>query len=369
MITAAGALVQMERRPPGRRPARRGRRVSIWSIFFLALSFVLPANAEAVRRKVIIDEDVGAASDSNIQSIALLLQAPEVDLLGITVVTGDGPRDPAGAHVLRLVEAIGRTEVPVVPGAIAPLVNTRADMQAWEKKFGRIPWKGAWNDSPSRPGSPLEPPRTKPADETAAEFLVRQARLHPGEISLIANGPLTNVALACALDPAFAGNLRELVICAGTFDLATQTLIGSNFNIYFDPEAARIVFRAPWKKLIAASPESMVGVTITPAMEQTVAAAHTRLTRHLLLSPNPGRKYIMWDEITTALWLDPSLATTTLDRYLDVDLERGAGYGKILAWEPGHQPGLGEPRVQVILRIDQPRFEKLFLQLIASVPR
>jgi purine nucleosidase len=336
---------------------------------FLALWWTEPAQAEAARRKVIIDEDVGAASDSNIQSIALLLQAPDVDLLGITVVVGDGPRDLAVAHVLRLVEATGRTEVPVVPGATAPLVNTRAEMLAWEKKFGRIAWKGAWNDPSSKPALPTEPPRTKPADETAAEFLVRQARLHPGEISLIANGPLTNVALACALDPAFAGNLRELMICAGTFDLATQMVIGSNFNIYFDPEAARIVFRAPWKKLTAASPESMVKVTITPAMEETVAAAQTKLTRHLLLSPNPGRKYIMWDEITTALWIDPSLATTTLDRYLDVDLDRGAGYGKVLVWEPGRQPGLGEPRAQIILGIDQPRFEKLFLRLIASAPR
>jgi inosine-uridine nucleoside N-ribohydrolase len=346
--------------------ATRGRRYLLLGL--LALGFVAAAGAEGTRRRVIIDEDVGAASDSNLQAIAMLLQQPDVEVIGITVVAGDGAMGPGVGHVRRLLASIGRTDVPVLPGATAPLVNTREDLAEWEKKFGRRGWKGVWNETaPAMNASPVETPPADPSGETAAAFLVRETRLHPGEISLIAGGPLTNVALACALDPGFAGRVRGLYLCSGNFDRAAQT-VSVGFNLYFDPEAARVVFRARWRDLTVASPDSRLDEAITPGMEKAVAAAGTRLTRHLLLSPNPDRKYAMWDEILVALWIDPRLAVESVDRFVDVDLDRGAGYGRLINWTPGQQPALGEPRARIVIGIDRPRFEQLFLQLIAAGP-
>jgi purine nucleosidase len=334
--------------------------------------------AEPRHRKVILDEDVGAASDSNLQALALLLQAPEVDLVGVTVVAGDGPLEPATKQVTALLEAAGRTNVAVAEGAAAPLVNTRGELKQWEEKFGRRSWKGMWNDetapkatSPkdASEGEATGHPRVVVATEAAAEFMVRQVRAQPGEITLIALGPLTNLALACALDPGFSANVRELVIATGTFDRKTRTLVGSNFNSYFDPEASRIVYRHPWKSVLAVSPESFDNIIITPAMEQAVAGSQTNLTRHLLRTPNPSRKYPMWDEAAVILWLDPSIATISFERYVDIELDRGAGYGRIEMWPEGQQPGFGEPRARVVIDIDQERFNRRFVELMTAPAR
>jgi inosine-uridine nucleoside N-ribohydrolase len=315
-------------------------------------------------------KDVGAASDSNLQALALLLQAPDVDLIGVTVVAGDGPLAPATQHVTALLAAVGRTEVSVAAGAAAPLVNTRAEMKQWEEKFGRRSWKGMWNDrtAPRAPVPANEIP-ARAATESAAQFLVRQVRAQPGEITLIALGPLTNVALACALDPDFSTNVRELVIATGIFDRKTHALVGSNFNSYFDPEASRIVYRHPWKSVLAVSPESFDNIVITPAMEQAVAGANTSLTRHLLRSPNPSRKYPMWDEASVVLWLDRSLTTVLFERYLDIDLDCGAGYGRVLMWPEGRQPGVGEPKALVVIDIDRERFNRRFVELMIAPTR
>src|SRR2546423_817051 len=80
----------------------------------------------AVRRKVIIDQDAFGQAGSNMQAILMLLQAKDVEVLGITIPSGDGWRDEEVNHTLRLLEVARRTEIPVYPGAVYPLVNTQA---------------------------------------------------------------------------------------------------------------------------------------------------------------------------------------------------------------------------------------------------
>ena len=85
-----------------------------------------------MRRKVIIDQDTLGPATTNLQSIALLVQSPDVEVLGICVPTGDHWRDQQVRHALRFLEIIGRTDIPVVPGAEMPLVATPAETAAWE---------------------------------------------------------------------------------------------------------------------------------------------------------------------------------------------------------------------------------------------
>ena len=80
------------------------------------------------------------------QTLALLIQSPQVDVLGITVVSGDQWRDEEVAHTLRLLEIMGRTDIPVVPGATFPLVRTRAEAQLWQQRYGKVAYAGAWDD-------------------------------------------------------------------------------------------------------------------------------------------------------------------------------------------------------------------------------
>src|SRR3984957_10631415 len=85
------------------------------------------------RRKIIINEDCSGPGGSNMQTLALLIQSPQVEVLGITVVSGDQWRDEEVAHTLRLLEIMGRTDIPVIPGAEFPLVRTRAEAQQWQQ--------------------------------------------------------------------------------------------------------------------------------------------------------------------------------------------------------------------------------------------
>ena len=102
------------------------------------------------RRQVIIDQDTLGPATTNLQSVALLLNAPDVDVLAIGVVTGDHWRDQQVRHALRLLEIMGRTDVPVFPGAEMPLVSTPAATAAWERQHGKLIYNGAWDLA--RPG-------------------------------------------------------------------------------------------------------------------------------------------------------------------------------------------------------------------------
>src|SRR6266496_268890 len=98
------------------------------------------------RRKVIINEDCSGPGGSNMQTLMVMIQSPEVELLGITVVSGDAWRDEEVAHTLRLLEIMGRTDIPVLPGASFPLVRARAESQMWQQRYGKVAYAGAWDE-------------------------------------------------------------------------------------------------------------------------------------------------------------------------------------------------------------------------------
>ncbi len=330
-----------------------------------------------MRRKIIIDQDTLGPATTNLQSIALLLQSPETEVLGICVPTGDQWRDQQVRHALRFLEIIGRTDIPVVPGAVLPLVNTPAATALWEKQHGKLIYNGAWDLA--RPGKWADPrhtpdlpegnPATAPSAETAAAFYVRQARTHPGEISLWAAGPLTNLALACRLDPEFPRLVRELHFMGGSFHPPTDArefrhTPRREFNVRFDPEAARIVFRAPWPRLTCSPIDVSNHTRSTPGLFATIASAGTPLARYL--DRFGQRQRPMWDEVAAATWLDASLVTQCDDCFIDVNLDRGAAYGDTLSWEPGREPGLGEQRARVQQRLDDARFYEAFVALCSK---
>lgn len=329
------------------------------------------------RRKVILDQDTLGPAGTNLQSIALLLNAPDVDVLGICVPTGDHWRDHQVRHALRLLEILARTDVPVVPGAVMPLVNTPADTALWEKQHGKLIYNGAWDLA--RPGKWADPlhtpdlpegnPTTAPSAEAAAAFIVRLARAHPGEISLWCAAPLTNVAVALRLEPRLPTLVRELHFMGGSFSPMTEArefrhTPRREFNVRFDAEAARAVFRAPWPRVTCSPIDVSNHTRATPALFAAIARADTPLARYLdRFGP---RHRPMWDEVAAATWIDPTLVTHHEDLFIDVNLDRGAGYGDTLSWEPGHEPGLGECRARVQKTLDDARFYDLFVALLTT---
>jgi purine nucleosidase len=338
------------------------------------------------KRMVIIDQDAFGPAGSNLQAILMLLQASDVEVLGITITSGDGWRDEEVDHTLRLLEIAGRPEVPVVPGAVLPLVNSFARTKAWESLYGALYYKGAWTESwPGQgvarrtphptdpylvPPSPAGAPRIKAAAGNAAEFLVREVRRHPGQVTLIAAGPLTNLALAARLDPQFAGLAKELVFMGGSFNpTAANNAFAAEyanaprreFNMRWDPEAASMVLHEPWQKIIEVPIDPTTRTFFTPELLKRVSQGTAPFDAYI---GQFGQSYPMWDELAVAVWLEPSIVTHSSQLLVDVDLSFTAGYGNTLSWSAGEGPGLGERLVQVVQDIDLARFEALTVDLL-----
>src|SRR5579862_7802274 len=187
-------------------------------LWFLTTAILLMTSLTAwgQKRKIIIDQDAAGPAGTDQQSILLLIQSPQTEVLGITVVTGDQWLTAELAHTLRMLELIGRTDIPVVPGAEYPLVRRKAETELWEQRFGSVAWVGAWTPGFYHPAEQLGDmpegiPTTKPLDEDAAHFLVRMVRKYPGHVTIYEAGPMTNLALAISLDPTFPRLAKELV--------------------------------------------------------------------------------------------------------------------------------------------------------------
>src|SRR5277367_6324034 len=105
-----------------------------------ALLLTLTVTCWGQKRKIIIDQDAAGPAGTDQQAILLLIQSPQTEVLGITVVTGDAWLTEEVAHTLRMLEIIGRTDIPVVPGAEYPLVRTKGETEQWEQTYGSVTW-------------------------------------------------------------------------------------------------------------------------------------------------------------------------------------------------------------------------------------
>ena len=332
------------------------------------------------RRKIIINEDCSGPGGSNMQTLLMLIQSPQVQVLGITVVSGDQWRDEEVAHTLRLLEIIGRSDIPVVPGAEFPLVRTRDEAQFWQQRYGKVAYAGAWDERWWHEASVVPPlpegqPTTKRADEDAAHFLIRMVHKYPHEVTIYEGGPMTNLALAISLDPHFPELAQELVFMGGGLAPKSDNPEFANnprheFNFWFDPEAARIVLRSPWKKIVCTPTDVSVKAKMTAALVKQIEAAGTPVARYVskfaMLTPGAD---IMWDEIAAAAWIDPSIITRSETRYLSVDVDHGAAYGNTLTWDVNDRLHSSTQKVEIQFDLDAQKFYRMFTKLmIAPTP-
>jgi inosine-uridine nucleoside N-ribohydrolase len=339
-----------------------------------ALCLLAGAGAAQEKRYVVIDQDAAGPGGTDMMSILVLLQSPQVRTVGITVVTGDQWRDEEVAHTLRLLELVGRTDVPVAPGAVYPLLRTEAETKLWEQRYGKVSYQGAWTRRESNHPPEVVPamaegkPSKLPLDEAAAHFLVRMVREHPHEVTIYAGGPMTNLALALSLEPRFAELSKELVFMGGSLNPRTDDpeYAGDprrEFNLWFDPEAAHIVLRAHWPRIVCTSVDVSVKTRLTQAMFDAIAKSQAPAAQYVARYSHAGRSYL-WDELAAAAWLDPTLITGERQVYMDVNVDRGAGYGDTLAWSERAKPALDLRLVHVQMDVDMAKFGKEFVELM-----
>lgn len=358
----------------------------------LVLSVLLPlaaAQAEAAPRKVIIeDEGFGLMH-------LMLLGSPDIEVVGVTSVSGNVWANRATAMALRGLEIAGKSAIPVAEGATYPLLNSERLTERWEALYGKLIWKGAWMKEWVEPTVQPAPPYFGPSDpvdlphgnptiekvpEAAALFLIRMVRAHPGEITIVAGGPLTNLALAQRLDPEFAGLVGELVYMGGSFtprqmldnkvaaEFAREFANSPRreFNERFDPEAASIVSRSPWRKLTIVPIDPSTETQLTPALLARVSKAARPGVAQFVAEMVPD--FPLWDEIAAGVVIDPGIIRESEELYVDYNTQFGPGYGDTLSWHAPYRPGLGEQKATVVKRIDPRRLEALMVKAVAGNP-
>ncbi|MBW8896586.1 MAG: nucleoside hydrolase [Massilia sp.] len=343
------------------------------------------AQAADGRREVIIDQDMFGPGGSNMNSVLMLLQAPDVDVLGIVVSSGDGWRDEEIAQTLRMLERVGRPEVPVYAGAAFPLLNNAARMKAWERRYGLLVWKGAWTESFG--GQPraqyhadpfLVPPLAAGAPslkvqaESGISFMIRTVHLHPGRVTLWMGGPSTDLALAARQDPGFAAATRELVFMGGSFNpVAADNAFADEyahsprreFNMLWDAEAASAVLHEAWPRIVQIPVDPTTKTFFRKELYAEIGRAGTPMAAYVA---SHAEGFPMWDELAAAVWLDPTLVKRSQKMLEDVAAGDGADYGSTLSWPVGRGPGLGEREVEVVQDVDVPRFERLTVKLLTG---
>jgi purine nucleosidase len=329
------------------------------------------------KRRVIIDQDCAGPGGTDMQAVLAIVQSPSVHVLGITVMTGDAWLAEEVQHTLRLMEIIGRSDIPVVPGAAFPLVNTKEYVERWEKLYGKVVYQGAWNYGSGGhavhgpweiPTLPEGAPTTKAATEDAAHFLIRMVHQYPHEITIYAGGPLTNLALAQAIDADFASLAKELIVMGGSLAPVTDdpeftTTPRREFNFWIDPEAASRVLHSAWPRIVVTTVDISVKTQMSKELIAQIAKAQTPAAQYTAKYATPG---YLWDELAAVAWLDPSIITRTHRTYMDVSIDHGVSYGDTVIWTENTRPHLGEREVEVQDDLDKQKFYDEFVQLITG---
>jgi len=300
--------------------------------------------------RVIIDTDPGV---DDALALLLAMQSPELKIEGITAVAGNVPLELTLPNALRMVEIARRDDIPVAAGAKGPLLRrlVTATYAHGENGLG---------------GAIFPEPKRKPIPEPAANFIRQAVRRYPGEVTLITIGPLTNIATALNSDPELAGMVRALVMMGGSLSGGNITP-AAEFNVYVDPEAARIVFQS-------GIPITMVGLDVTRKTSLTedhvrvLEAAHTPVSeaaatiarnaihhnreRGFLAGPN------MHDSLAVAGFLDPSILQFQ-DYYVDVETTGELTAGETLGYSPNagdlrRRPGMDKDAANLPIRGSAP---------------
>jgi purine nucleosidase len=358
-------------------------------VILLTVVLILAAtDLRAQKIKVIVDQDSRGPATTDMQSILIFLQSDKFDVLGITTVSGDQWVKEETQRTLRLLEIAGRTDVPVIEGAEFPLLNSKEESERWEALYGKFRYKGCWSDFSKRPGTtppafregyhdpdvvpPLieGTPHTRPLDETAAHFIVRMAHQYPGEVIVWAGGPLTNIALALRLDPEVATLAKELVLMGSGMYSDGGGISGIDgrreFNWWFDPEAVRMVMRSPWKKITITPVDISVKTKLTPEIKTAISKADTPVARYLT---EYSVESFMWDELSAAALVDPSIITGQKQLYVDIDIDHGPSYGETLFWSPGTELPSYEKLATVQFDVDAPKLYDLYVRLMTKPSR
>lgn len=312
--------------------------------------------------KIIIDTDPGI---DDAMAIFYALESGAFDVLGLTTIFGNVHTEMATRNALKLLKVAGHPDIPVAHGAEKPLIQ---------------PYGGPAPHIHGTDGlgnANLPDVDKQPVQQSAAQFIVDQIMANPGEVTLVPVGPLTNIALAYHLQPAIAEKVKRVVLMGGAALVPGNVNPAVEANIYNDPEAADIVFKAPWDI-------TMVGLDVTHKVLMTEAdldryAKSTKPTSQLINQILPiyidfahqviGERVLYTHDPTAISYLlNPSLFEV-IRAPLRVQIE-GVGRGKTWVWSitsdvaPEDFGYDSQHPINVVIDVDVPAVNQMMLATV-----
>lgn len=330
--------------------------------------------------RVIFDTDLGV---DDAHAVLMALLSPEIQVEGITTVFGNARVDYCTQNVLYLLEMMGRADIAVRQGAAAPIMGNvvlakppgfeRQRQRSVTAAAGTLPVALSPHGEKGLGDFELPPFSTAPAAGNAIQWLVETVLANPGEIEILALGPLTNIALAVRMEPAFARAVKRVIFMGGAITVPGNVGPLSTANITLDPEAARLAFHGGY-------PIVMVGqdvtryARLTPEHNARMRVANTKVTRFLdevtrfygdyYFSREPSLReqgHPIHDMLVVAYLLDPSLFTTE-KLYVTVETEGAITRGQTVADWREFSPFA--PQMDVCMDVDNDALFDLYLSTI-----
>ena len=331
----------------------------ILAVWFLDLAPGAPPE------RVILDTDSGPFNDDGAALVMVARSPQRVTLEAVTLVPGNTWVSEGAGYTARILKLLGRTQVPLLPGAQAPLVNSAAMAQAMAKQWPPLEYMGAFE-------RPQPPPRSQEiAVQSGVNFLIGALDRSPGQITLLALGPMTNLAIALRLRPDLQSKIRRLVFMGGNIDVPGNSTRKAEFNFWFDPEAARIVLRSSIPTKIMFGLDICNQAVLTRARFEEIAAVKTPVTelyredygtRYPAFYQHPDAVGYLWDELAAAYLIDAAIFRPGQKRYLDVDTRFGPDYGAVIPLDRALAPEATP--VEVMLQLDVTRAFRLYRELL-----
>lgn len=336
--------------------------------------------------KVIIDSDYNTMSDDGqLGVMAAQLQAEgRIRVMGISVVSGNQWLRQGVADALKSMERLGAgAAIPVYAGENMPLDHDYAAVQAEQAAgAGGDGYLGAWGTpEPQTDADLVAPPdgfatRTQVQAKSAVDFIVDTVKAHPHEITLLAIGPMTNVAKAVARNPEIVPLIKQIIYMGGAVHVPGNTTRTAEFNWWFDPDAAQQVVRLPIRQVVIPLDVTDTVLLTKPVYDRIARAPQPTLITRLFQQLNgygfsgdsgfendPTYTQNIWDTLVLAYLIDPRFATETREEYVDVIARKGdPENGRSVGYDVP-PAGVSLQKMTVVTRFDNNRFFDFYVDL------
>ncbi|XP_049904637.1 inosine-uridine preferring nucleoside hydrolase isoform X2 [Epinephelus moara] len=314
-----------------------------------------------MKKKLLVDVDCGV---DDAQAIMLALAAPNVELLGVTCVHGNTTVENVCKNALRVLQACNKLEIPVFKGAAKPILENSLSA-------GHFHGQDGLGDAPD----PNAPGLELVQKEGAVSAMIRIVNENPGEVSLVATAPLTNLALAVRMDPSLSSKLRGLYIMGGNTESRGNTTVCGEFNFAADPEAAYIVlndyqcptYLACWE-FTCYSKLSWEFCNAWLAQDTDKARFMARIFRHSIVASQSerfekefvaGTGFVSCDSYAVAAAVDDSFITESDQYPVSVELTGTHTRGMMIVDTVGF---LKKARkVFIMKKVDMKKFEQMMM--------